>query len=285
MSIESSNVMLGVVSLSMRLGKKYCEEYSHHNSPKKFTQRQLLTCLVLKAYTKTTYRGVVELLEVSEVLRDHIGLTKIPHFTALQKFAQRSSVLEVVDAMLLELVQQFARDEDEVSIDSTGMETTSASAHYKARSGKTKHKYVKLSLCVTGKSMLPSSVVVSWGPANDKKETPELLAKASNVSRPKRLFADAGYDAEWVHEFCRDDWQVESFIKPAVHRSDGGLGGHYRSQMTPETLKDNGYGRRWIVESFMSGLKRTTGSALAARTQHSLFVEAGLRVLAYALRR
>ncbi len=34
----------------------------------------------------------------------------------------------------------------------------------------------------------------------------------------------------------------------------------------------------------MSGLKRTTGSALSARGEHALFIEASLRVLAYALR-
>ena len=96
---------------------------------------------------------------------------------------------------------------------------------------------------------------------------------------------DAGYDAEWVHEFCRDDWQVERIIKPAVHRSDGQHNGTYRSEMTEETLTEKDYGRRWLVESFMSGLKRTTGAALAARTQASLFIEASLRVLAYAIRR
>ena len=134
-------------------------------------------------------------------------------------------------------------------------------------------------------SLLPSSVALSWGPGNDKSEAPEVLAKAANVNRPAVLFADAGYDAEWVHEFCHEDWQVESVIKPAVHRSDGQLNGAYRSQMTTETLQDKNYGRRWLVESFMSGLKRTTGSTLAARSERFLFVEAAIKVLAYALRR
>lgn len=56
-------------------------------------------------------------------------------------------------------------------------------------------------------------------------------------------------------------------------------------EMTPEALKEKGYERRWLVESFMSGLKRTTGSMLKARHERSLFVEASLRVLVYALRR
>jgi hypothetical protein len=52
-----------------------------------------------------------------------------------------------------------------------------------------------------------------------------------------------------VHEFCREDWQVDSVINPAVHRADGGLNGTYRSEMTAETLKVKGDGRRWLVES------------------------------------
>lgn len=127
--------------------------------------------------------------------------------------------------------------------------------------------------------------MVNWGPSNDKAEATDVLAIASVAQQPKRLFADAGYDAEWVHRFCREDLKVESVIKPAVHRSDGGANGKYRSQMTAENLKTKEYGKRWLVESYMSGLKRTTGATLAARSDRSLFIEAALKVLAYALRR
>ena len=71
----------------------------------------------------------------------------------------------------------------------------------------------------------------------------------------------------------------------AVHRADGSVGGEYRQQRTKRRLKRNGYGRRWLVESFMSGLKRTMGSTLAARSESNLFIEANLKILAYALRR
>lgn len=30
--------------------------------------------------------------------------------------------------------------------------------------------------------------------------------------RPKRLYADAGYDAVWGHMVCREHWNVKSFI-------------------------------------------------------------------------
>jgi hypothetical protein len=47
--------------------------------------------------------------------------------------------------------------------------------------------------------------------------------------------------------------------------------------MAPPRLKRKGYTKRWIVESFMSGLKRTTASMLNARQPATLFDEAGLR--------
>lgn len=250
-----------VVSLSMRIARKYVAPYSHRNSPKKFTQEQLITCLILKAYLNKTYRDIVDLLEVTDELRKRMGLTQVPHYSTLKKFADRSDTLHIVDCMLLEIVREFDMESEEAAIDSTGLETTSASAHYKTRSGMQRKKYIKVSVCVMTATLLPSSLHLSWGPGNDKSEAGSVLAKASNVNRPQRLLADAGYDAEWVHEFCREQWQTESIIKPAVHRADGKMNGKYRSQMTEETLQEKNYGRRWLVESFMSGLKRKIGRA------------------------
>ena len=56
--------------------------------------------------------------------------------------------------------------------------------------------------------------------------------------------------------------------------------------MTKIKLKRSGYGKRWHIESFFSGLKRTTGSALNARTDLTLHHEArAFHVLAYTLNR
>ena len=285
----TQNTLLEVARLSMRLSGRYMQPYSHPKSPKKFTQAQLMTCLILRAYLKTTYRGVIEVLDASEKLQKCLGLRRVPHYSTLKYFADRSDTLEIVDAMLSDIVgqvvQQSGDADEEIAIDATGVDSTSASAYFCARSGRKRKKYVKLSLCITCGTMLPASLVLSWGPCNDKAVARPLLEKARAVVQPRTMFADAGFDAEWVHRYCRDEWGVTSWIPPAVHRKDGGINGKYRSKMTPRRLKKNGYGRRWIVESFMSGLKRTTGSMLQARDEAGLFTEAAIRVLAYALRR
>ena len=49
--------------------------------------------------------------------------------------------------------------------------------------------------------------------------------------------------------------------------------------------RQQGYHRRWSVESFFSALKRTMGSTLSARRPDQMVAEAAFKVLAYALRR
>ena len=65
------------------------------------------------------------------------------------------------------------------------------------------------------------SLVLGWGPGNDKSQAAELMAKASKATLPAKLYADAGYDAKWVHDQCRRNWGTESVIKPAKQRADG----------------------------------------------------------------
>ena len=63
--------------------------YSHKFGPKTFTRPQLLACLVLKKFFKTDYRGIVAILKDSSALRATLGLSRVPHFTTLQKAATR----------------------------------------------------------------------------------------------------------------------------------------------------------------------------------------------------
>ena len=234
------NTLLEVARLSMKLSGRYMQPYSHAKSPHKFTQSQLMTCLILRAYLKTTYRGVIEFLETSEALKKCLGLKRLPHYSTLKYFENRSDTLAIVDAILADVVRQVVAQsgetEEEVAIDSTGVESTSASAYFNTRRGGKRKRYVKLSLCVTCGTLLPASVVLSWGPCNDKAVARPLLEKTKAVIQPKTLFADAGYDAEWVHQYCRDTWQVTSWIKPAVHRKDGTINGKYRSKMTKRVV-------------------------------------------------
>ncbi len=81
-------------------------KYSHRYSPKKFTQHQLFACLVLKDFYGLSFRAVAALLEDCSDLREVIELEVVPHFTALQKAAQRLLVVRSFRKLLAITVKQ-----------------------------------------------------------------------------------------------------------------------------------------------------------------------------------
>jgi hypothetical protein len=288
--MKAKQVVEKVAAMSMKLGARHLADYGAARSRHDFTQRQLMACLILRAYTKTTYRGVLEFLAVSPSVRQELGMEdKLPHYTTLQKFSARSNVLEIADAMIQTIGRAAGEAEfgqGAAAMDATGLETTTASAHFQCRKGgQERRRWIKISTIVLCGSLLPLGLVMAWGPTNDKCQAKELIAKASQATLPARLYADAGYDAEWIHAQCREEWGVESVIKPAVHRADGQRSGFWRSGMSERYLKRMKYGHRWAVETFFSGLKRTMGSMLTSRKPNQLMAEAAFRVLAYTLRR
>ncbi len=286
---SSKQTIEAVAEMAMRLSRPHLADYGATTSRHDFTQRQLMSCLILRAYLKTTYRGLLEILAVSAQLRQCLGLEdKLPHFTTLYKFSRRSKVTEIVQVLIGKIGMAAAQQQpapEAAAMDSTGFSCGTASEYFRTRSGNRPRSWVKLSVIVLTTSLLPVALVTSLGPSNDRIQVPALLDQAQAVSRPAILYADAGYDAEWIHARCREQWGVESVIKPNGQRADGRRNGRWRAGMSAEHLRERGYTGRWAVESFFSGLKRTMGSALNARKPAQMIAEASFRVLAYALRR
>lgn len=89
-----------------------CEQlpaYSHRFSPKRFTQHQLFALLVLKTHQRQDYRGVVALLEDMPQLCRELQLKTIPHFTTLQKAAERLLLSPVVQQLLAGTVERYRK--------------------------------------------------------------------------------------------------------------------------------------------------------------------------------
>ncbi len=80
--------------------QKAFPSYRHKNSPKKFTTQQLFAFLVLKAFLRTDYRGVTAHLKDCPDLQETVGLSVVPHYTTIQKAAQRLLLLTPVQKLL-----------------------------------------------------------------------------------------------------------------------------------------------------------------------------------------
>lgn len=81
---RTSKSPLAVTLAAYAAAKKAIPAYAHRFSPHKFTQPQLLACLVFKTYENTDYRGASQRLCDNPTLCARIGLQAIPHWTTLQ---------------------------------------------------------------------------------------------------------------------------------------------------------------------------------------------------------
>ena len=78
-----------LMEVSYACAKRALPAFANLYSPKKFTQHQLFACLALKEFLKLDYRGIMHLLMDSPDLCAVIELNHVPHWTTLQKAADR----------------------------------------------------------------------------------------------------------------------------------------------------------------------------------------------------
>lgn len=272
--------------LALKVARKHLADHPHVNAPKKFTQPQLFACLILKAITGATYRRTEEMLALMPAVREAIGLSSVPRFTTLQAFADRPEILALIDAVLTTLGRAaMAHQRQDAALDGTGVETTSASAHFVSRAGRKRTRFVKLMIGVLCASVMPAAMVVGWGPTNDMREAwaaRDKLLDACGRTRPTMLWGDGAFDCEAWHKSNWEQMKTPSYAPVTVKRQDGGVGGFYRKAF--HDLRPREYGRRWMCESVNSAIKRMTGSVLRSRKQNTLFAEAALKVAAYAVK-
>lgn len=270
---------LAVVVADRRL-PKYASKFSR----KDLTQPQLVAMLALKGLMDHTSRDAHDFLKASGGVRGALGVDKAPHRTTLERNCNTPGMLEIVEAVQVELVRMMAElarlEAQDAAADSTGFETTIRSAYYAKRSRKPA-EFIKASVVAALALMAPCVLVMTAGASNDMAQAREVVDKACAAVPVGRLFADAGYDSEALHRLCREVHGVESIIKPVPKSRDGTIKTPYRSLMDP--LPES-YGQRARIESIFSAIKRCRGSRLRGRSIAALKIELAFKFLGYTLK-
>lgn len=285
---------LRVARQALALATQALRRYAHKFSPKKFTQPQLFTCLVLKTFLKTDYRGVAEHLADHSDLRAALALAAIPHFTTLQKASRRLLRQPRARRLFRATVRRFLQRRHRVrraALDSTGVDCGHVSRYYvRRRHGATKQwqtvaysRYAKLEASFDCASHWMLAALAGRGPRVDTDRfVPLLNATLANVPVEVAL-ADAGYDSEPNHRYARETCGVRSYIPATAGRpTTKPLTGRYRRQMKQRLNKDYGhYGQRWQAETGFSMFKRRLGAAVNARHYWSQCRELLLMAITY----
>jgi len=172
------------------------------------------------------------------------------------------------------------------AIDSTGLETRHTSQHYISCSRRPsfyRRRWPKITVVCHTRTHLIAGCIVSGGPSYDCPHLPKAMTQADRQIHFDQLLADAGYDSESNHHFCREVLGIRSTVIACNRRGTEKLPStRYRRQMAQRFSK-KAYGNRWQVESVFSRNKRLLGSALRARTDSSRERECFLRILTHNL--
>ncbi len=293
--VTTSKSPKAVALVAYATAKRSLPQYSHLKSPKKFTQHQLVACLVLKEFFRTDYRGIMEILVDSSDLRKTLELEEVPHYTTLQKAAQRFTDKKTIDRLLrttiaLATTTKVMKKSIALSaIDSTGLESHYTSSYFVRRRARGTKEYEnthytrfpKVGIVMDCASFLVLAGVPSWGPSPDIIHFKKALTDAAGKKDIVRVTADAGYDAEHAHVFAREVLHIKSIIPNRIGRPTKKLpSGKYRRQMALRFDKTR-YGQRWMIETLNSMFKKRLGSFLRARSYWSQMREIMLRLFTF----
>ena len=247
-------VVKKVKHLLKRLG---CPRWLHHFGPKTYEFYEHLVPLLIKYFCKgLSYRKVVQLLDL-------LGFN-CPSKSALQYTAKKikGNLWNRILALTSGIKHYI------IALDGTGFSMTNPSYHYLKRiDGKPPKKYVKLSASFDTKLKKWCSAKVRIIPRHDMKDAEHLLKKVQT----RKVVADKAYDAESLHQYC-----AEHNIEAHIPLKNYGKARHYIQSYRRKAAKKfhkKTYGRRQIIESGISSVKRKFGSNVSSKTARTIRAE------------
>ncbi len=246
----------------------------------------------MKIFFKTDYRGIIEILKDSPDLCKVFDLSRIPHFTTLQKASKRLLALSIANQLLEASVRLFGQSEriELAAADSTGMEAGHISRYFVRRKRSKQletvektyyRRWPKLAVVCDCSNHMVLSAITTRGPGVDVNQFQRVMTPAVNRYTIEHILADAGYDSESNHRFARETHNVNSTIPPKHGRpTTKPFRGKYRRLMQEDFDRET-YGQRWQVETVFSMIKRNQGEALRSRTYWAQNREMMLKVLTH----
>ena len=284
------------MELALRLGNAHLPAYASPFSRHDFTLAQLFACLVLRQFYDLDYRGLVGMLDDWPELRRVIGLARTPSRTTLCDAFAKIVTHANVGPMLRDVAAAFddagllRLDDKPVAVDSSMFESRHVSRHFERRQRDTApatpapgtpayrekiratvRGLPKLLIAVAASCHLILAAHASTGAGSDLTHAEGVILDAWGTLPVERFVADAGFDAERLHAFVRQDLSCD-LIVPAVNgcsdarppRSPWRREAFDRLRDAADEETRSAYGQRWQIETTFSMMKRNFGSALRA---------------------
>jgi len=228
-----------------------------------------------------------EWLAEAHYLRMFLKMSRIPHFTTLQKFSDRIAVT-ILQGMISSFIALLINvNHIFFGIDSSGFKSTHSSQYYTERAKIRKRNWIKLSVGADVLKQIICSIKIRRGPhtGHDNIDFKPIVTRASEIKSLSVAVADKGYDSEENHVFVREYLKAYSIIPPRnMHVPIWRTHGKYRKQMKRGYTKLL-YNQRNKDETIMSVIKRLFGEHITSRLVRTQNRELSFRCIAYNMHR
>jgi len=276
--------------LALRVSQAVLPAQRTKFSKRQFTQPQLLAVLCLMRYEDWTFREAEVRLREHIELRSALELQSVPDYTTLYRFLVRldpADVARVMDEIVRRMPGRW-RSPATVAVDATGLAQSAVSSYFIRRvehfgqPQRTWKHWLKWLAVVDVERQLILAQHARQAPWNDCATLPLLVAQAHQHTPVGCVLADAEFDSERNHIFCRQQLKADSVI-PAKRRSSCRASG-VRLEMR-ERFPTEQYAKRSLIESVFSAVKRKLSCRAPGRTIHTQSRQALLLGLAFNLYR
>jgi len=241
-----------------------------------FSNEKHIIMQILMQYEGLDYRKAVHFVEL---LKDEIGMPRIPHFTTLNKFA-----LRVKPFWFEQLISQICNSvQSEIAaIDGTGFSLNHRSRYFCTIAGERK-EFMQFNACAELKHKLITAVRLRRKRRNENIDV-DCLMKKSKQLKLNCFLADKAYDSEKNHEIAES--YGARFVAPIREMKKQGfrVRGYHRKNLNKEFPSEI-YRKRVLIEGIFSAMKRQFGELVYAKNFATQKNELLCRVIAYDLGR
>lgn len=223
-----------------------------------------------------------EWLVEAHYLRMFLQISRIPHFTTLQKFSDRITGTFLQRMITCFIALPFVNVKKIFfGIDASGFKSTHSSQYYTERA-KLGKKWIKLSVGADVLKQIICSIKIRRAPTrHDNVDFESIITRASEIRPLSVAVADRGYDSEENHVLVRERLKAYSIIPPRnMHVPIWRMHGRYRKQMKRGYIKLL-YNQRNKDETIMSVIKRLFGEYITSRLIRTQNRELSFRCIAY----
>jgi transposase len=244
--------------------------------------------LLLMKREKKHYRTVMQLLEITPEVMRTIGLERLPHYTTIQKFFHRLSMV-LFERILAQTTKLFELS-GIIAIDSTGFSSNHASRYfmmikYRRKKCVWKDAYIKNSITVDVVKQVVIASVSRKDKGHDMLDFVPLIRETAKTVRIRTVIADKGYDSESNHEFVRRVIGAKTVIPVRrLRKGTNTINGRFRNEMASKCDKET-YKKRQGIETVFFVMKAVFGDTIYSRSTQQQKKELKAVCVAYNLYR